>query len=66
MQHLQHFFLLCNNKTAYAKLLGQGWDVGVVKITRGGLGLDNIFVDFCQIHVKKLDKMGEILDSATT
>ena len=36
----------------------------VVKITRGGATLDNIFVDFCQIHVKKLDKMGEILDSA--
>lgn len=28
----------------------------VVKITRGGLGLDNIFVGFCQKHVKKLDK----------
>ena len=38
----------------------------VVKITRGEATLDNIFVDFCQIHVKKLDKMGEILDSATT
>lgn len=44
----------------------QGWKWGVVKITRGGYGLDNIFVVFCQIHVKKLDKMGEILDSATT
>lgn len=40
--------------------------MGVVKITRGGFGLDNIFVGFCQIHVKKLDKMSEILDSATT
>lgn len=39
---------------------------GVVKITRGGVSLDNIFADFCQIHVKKFDKMGEILDSATT
>lgn len=40
--------------------------MGVVKNTRGEWCLDNIFVDFCQIHVKKFDKMGEILDSAMT
>lgn len=34
----------------------------VVKITRGGLGLDKIFVGFCQIHVKKLDKSAKICE----
>lgn len=34
----------------------------VVKITRGGLGLDKIFLDFCQIHVKKLDKSAKICE----
>ena len=40
----------------YVKKMKQGWDWAVVKITRGGCGLDNIFSGFCQIHVKKLDK----------
>lgn len=66
MQHLQHFFLLCNGWWMLVKKVQQRWMMGVVKITRGGYGLDNIFVGFCQIHVKKLDKMGEILDSAIT
>lgn len=34
----------------------------VVKITRGGLGLDKIFPCFCQIHVKKLDKSVKICE----
>lgn len=34
----------------------------VVKITRGGLGLDNIFSGFCQIHVKLLDKLVKICE----
>ena len=34
----------------------------VVKITRGDLGLDNIFLGFCQFHVKKLDKLVKICE----
>lgn len=34
----------------------------VVKITRGKWGLDNIFLGFCQIHVKKLDKSAKICE----
>lgn len=44
------------------KKMQQGWEEGVVKITRGGLGLDNIFLGFCQFHVKKLDKLVKICE----
>lgn len=44
------YTVLCVKKTQ------QGWDGAVVKITRGGWGLDNIFLYFVKFHVKKLDK----------
>jgi hypothetical protein len=34
--------------------------MAVVKITRGGWGLDNIFSVFVKFHVKKLDKSVKI------
>ena len=37
-------------------------DGTVVKINRGGLGIDKTFLGFCQIHVKKLDKSVKICE----
>lgn len=47
---------------AVCQIFNTGVKMTVVKITRGGLGLDNIFPYFVKFHVKKLDKLLKICE----